>query len=341
MEMDFDAFKIKYQKKEVEEYPNQVNDTPLVSVCVQTYQHAPYIQKCLDGILMQKTDFAYEILLGEDNSSDGTREICIKYAKRHPDKIRFFLHHRENNIAIDDVPSGRFNFMYNLYNAKGRYIAICEGDDYWTDSFKLQKQVDFLENNREYMLTFHDAQIMDEEGKIVTESKLGAARRCDRTQENMAVGVLIPTLTVLFRNVINQYPKEIYKVMNCDTFLFALHGKYGEGKFLSCVKPAVYRKHAGGVWSLKGRSVRVNSAINTNKLLLRVIDRKFSHLIRNKVLRLMLEATYYKKGLYGKVGQYLSSYKYFRLNKQSIKISLVGNYKLIKRTCFINQNKTL
>jgi len=137
----------KYQKVPVREYSNQVNKKPVVSVCVQTYQHVNYIKDCLDGILMQKTTFPSEILLGEDASTDGTREVCIEYAEKYPKKIRLFLHHRKNNIKINGSPTGRFNFLYNLYSARGKYIAICEGDDYWTDPYKLQKQVDFLDVN--------------------------------------------------------------------------------------------------------------------------------------------------------------------------------------------------
>ena len=98
--MSFKEFKNKYQKEPVDHYPTNVLEEPLVSVCVQTYQHADYIEDCLEGILKQKTDFPIEILLGEDASSDGTREICIEYANKYPDKIRLFLHNRENNISI-------------------------------------------------------------------------------------------------------------------------------------------------------------------------------------------------------------------------------------------------
>lgn len=118
-----------------------------MSVCVTTYNHADYIKDCLEGILMQKTEFPIEILLGEDASTDGTREICLEYAKKYPKQIRLLLHHRENNIKINGNPSGRFNFLNNLYSAKGKYIALCEGDDYWTDSLKLQKQVELMEDN--------------------------------------------------------------------------------------------------------------------------------------------------------------------------------------------------
>src|SRR6476619_44433 len=98
--MNFQEFKEKYQHKEIVEYPNKVDDKPMVSVCVQTYQQVNYIKECLESILIQKTDFPFEILLGEDESTDGTREICIEYAKKYPERIRLFLHCRENNIVI-------------------------------------------------------------------------------------------------------------------------------------------------------------------------------------------------------------------------------------------------
>lgn len=160
--MNFEEFKAQYQKVPVEEYFNQVPDKPMVSVCVQTYQHAPYIRECLEGILMQVTDFPYEILLGEDESTDGTREICIEYAQKYPDRIRLFLHHRKNNINILGSPSGRFNSMNNFYSSRGKYIAMCEGDDYWTDSNKLQYQFDYLESHVDYSLHLHSVKYYQE-----------------------------------------------------------------------------------------------------------------------------------------------------------------------------------
>ena len=99
--MNFEEFRNKYQKVPVDEYPNTVLKDipkPMVSCRVSTYMHAPYIKQCLDGVLMQKTEFPFEIVIGEDESNDGTREICIEYAQKYPDKIRLFLHSRENNI---------------------------------------------------------------------------------------------------------------------------------------------------------------------------------------------------------------------------------------------------
>ena len=154
--MIFKEFKQQYQKVPVEHYPHKVKNKPLVSVCVMTYQHKKYIKDCLDGILMQKTDFPFEILLGEDASTNGTREICLEYAKKYSDKIRLFLHKRENNIKYNGNPSGKFNFLYNLFNSKAKYIALCEGDDYWNDPRKLQKQVDILEKNNDLAMCTHE-----------------------------------------------------------------------------------------------------------------------------------------------------------------------------------------
>jgi len=127
---------------------------PLVSICCITYNHRDYIKRALDGFIMQKTDFNYEICLGEDESDDGTREQCQDYAEQYPDKIRLFLRSREDVIKLDGRATGRYNFIATLNECRGKYIAICEGDDYWTDPNKLQKQVDFLEANPDYSVGY-------------------------------------------------------------------------------------------------------------------------------------------------------------------------------------------
>lgn len=139
-----------YIKKPIQEYQNSVLSaisSPKISVLIITYNHADYISDALDSILKQKTSFEFEIILGDDQSTDGTREICIEYAKRFPDKIRLFLHFRENNIKVLGKPCGIFQYIYNMLQARGSYIAISSGDDVWTDPAKLQRQLDYLENN--------------------------------------------------------------------------------------------------------------------------------------------------------------------------------------------------
>ena len=104
------------------------------------------LRDCLDGILMQKTDFPYEIIIGEDGSTDGTREICIEYANKYPNLIRLFLRDRNvSHLTNKDGNDIMLNGKFQKLHARGKYYAPCEGDDYWTDPYKLQKQVDFLE----------------------------------------------------------------------------------------------------------------------------------------------------------------------------------------------------
>src|SRR5690606_30314404 len=127
--------------------------SPMVSVRVATYQHAPYIANCLDSLLMQKTTFPFEIIVGEDESTDGTREICIEYAKKFPDRIRLFLRDRTlSQYIVDGKVVARFNSRWNNMSCRGRYVAICEGDDSWMNPNKLQMQVDFLESNPDYSM---------------------------------------------------------------------------------------------------------------------------------------------------------------------------------------------
>ena len=136
---------------------------PLASVVVTAYQHAPYIRQCLDSILMQETDFPYEIIIGEDGSTDGTREICIEYAKKYPDKIRLFLRDRSLSHYIDlHRNHAMFNVFFCMGKARGKYIAICEGDDYWIDKNKLSIQVKILEKNAKVGLVHSEFHILNE-----------------------------------------------------------------------------------------------------------------------------------------------------------------------------------
>jgi len=127
-------------------------EKPLVSICCVIYNHAPFIRKCLDGFLMQETNFPIEILIHDDCSTDGTTEIIKEYSSKYPDLI-FPLYETENQYSKPGRESMDF---YNYRRAKGKYIAYCEGDDYWTDPLKLQKQVDFMETHNEYSVCFHN-----------------------------------------------------------------------------------------------------------------------------------------------------------------------------------------
>jgi glycosyltransferase involved in cell wall biosynthesis len=125
-----------------------------VSVIIITYNHENFIQEAIESVLSQKTNFIIELIIGEDNSTDKTRSICKEYADRFPEIIRL-LDSKKNLGMIK-------NFIRTITSGQGKYLAICEGDDYWTDTLKLQKQVDFLEANPEYVVCFHRAKVKNE-----------------------------------------------------------------------------------------------------------------------------------------------------------------------------------
>lgn len=235
-----------YQKVPVTECTNSASQQPVVSVCVQTYNHVKYIKVCLDGIIMQKTELPVEILLGEDESNDGTREICIEYANRYPEKIRLFLHSREYNIKINGKPTGRFNFLYNLSKARGKYIALCEGDDYWTDPLKLQKQVEFLEENPEYSMCFHRVNVVDEDTMDEPKQLYDFLEEKDYTGQELIRRWTVPTCSVIFRRaLINNNSFTHPGIIYGDLLLFLSCAEKGKIRCLSD-NMATYRRHSLG-----------------------------------------------------------------------------------------------
>ncbi len=135
---------------------------PLVSICCLTYNHEPFIRDALDGFLAQKTNFPYEILIYDDASTDRTQDIIREYAAGWPDLIRPILQTENQYSKGVTNPSGAFNFP----RVRGKYIAMCEGDDYWTDPHKLQMQVDFLEKHPDCTLCIHSARVLTIDGSF-------------------------------------------------------------------------------------------------------------------------------------------------------------------------------
>lgn len=132
----------------------------LLTVRCLTYNHAPYIRRCLEGLVGQKTNFRFEVMVHDDASTDGTADIVREFAQKYPDIIKPILE-TENLHSKRDGSLERVTYT----SLKGKYIAWCEGDDYWTDEHKLQKQVDFLEQNPDFVLACTDYALVDDEGK--------------------------------------------------------------------------------------------------------------------------------------------------------------------------------
>lgn len=130
---------------------------PLVSISCITYNHEPFIRQCLDGFLMQKCDFEYEILIHDDASTDGTQDIIKEYQDKYPEIVKpIFQIENQLSKGVRAI-----NATFNYPRAQGKYIALCEGDDYWTDPLKLQKQVDFLNSTNDCVASAHPSKFVD------------------------------------------------------------------------------------------------------------------------------------------------------------------------------------
>jgi glycosyltransferase involved in cell wall biosynthesis len=250
---NLDINKIQKQQQEYLSIEKGINKIqPQVSIFITAYQHVRYIAECLESILMQKISFPLEIVIGEDGSIDGTQDICMKYALLLPDKIRLFLRDRKQTAIYDE--KGRFvksiNGILTSLACRGQYIAICEGDDYWTDPHKLQKEFDFLESNQGYGLVHTNLDVYYEETNSFkrtihsdNDSKLQGS-----IFENLLIENPIATLTTMFRT---EYLKRIIldqmnRFKMSDLFLWLEIAKHSKIGYINDVT-AVYRVHPSSV----------------------------------------------------------------------------------------------
>jgi glycosyltransferase involved in cell wall biosynthesis len=207
----------------------------IVSVCMITYNHEKFISQAIEGALMQKTDFPIELIIGEDCSTDRTREICVEYQQKHPEIIKLQL--PEKNMGM--IP----NFITTLSVCAGKYIALCEGDDYWTDPCKLQKQVDFLKKNVEYVLCFHKVKI--DSMNQTDQALFTTCEEREYSSYEIYDKWTIPTCSVVFRNIIDKI-KWHENVVFGDIFLFLSLMEYGKA-YCYDFMGGVYRKHPTGM----------------------------------------------------------------------------------------------
>lgn len=257
----------------------------MVSVIVPTYQHAPFIAHCLDGILGQKTDFPVEVLVGEDESIDGTREICQRYAAAHPERIRLFLRSRKDVMVILGRPTGRANLLDLLAASRGTYVALCEGDDYWTDPLKLRKQVDALETDPGAAGCFTDA--WNEQGGRRTSYMDGIyAEKPTKpvlTERDMVMNTNIPSCTILFRRAhVVDLPEVFKRSAVADTLLYVQLTRYGHLLYLP-EHTAVRTVHKGGIHSLSSRLHRVQVKEQVWPMLDEMTEGRYTELLAHRL----------------------------------------------------------
>ena len=224
---------------------------PKLSILVPTYNHGKFISQMLEGALGQITDFDYEIVIGDDASTDDNALIIKDFANKFPDKIRAFLHPKNLGPAEPRELGGKNNVGFLFSQCKGKYIALCEGDDYWTDSLKLQKAYDFLENNKEYVLCHHQLEVIYQDNSAIhgfnPENQRDTSNLEDLLRDE---SWFLGTASTVFRNVFKQgMPDWWWKTASGDLGIFIEVAKYGKLKYFP-KSMGCYRKHSGGMTNI-------------------------------------------------------------------------------------------
>lgn len=258
---------------------------PKVSVSIITYNHERFIAQAIDSALMQRAGFDYEILIGEDDSSDGTREIVRRYKEQYPDKIRLFLNDRKDVIYIDGRPTGRWNLVNNLRHARGEYVAWLEGDDYWTCPQKLQRQVDLMESHRDYAFCFHAVMrcYEDEGGRL--KVPISSLSRNTYTIRDLLDRNFVTACSVLFRNgLFGEFPAWYYTVPMGDWPLHILNAEHGNIGYIDEFM-AVYRVHSGGIRSSAAPMDKLRSYITLLEAVGQHLGPEYRQTLNNSLAR--------------------------------------------------------
>ncbi|MGA2790369.1 MAG: glycosyltransferase [Candidatus Bathyarchaeia archaeon] len=248
---------------------------PRVSVLMITYNHEHFIKQALESALAQNTNFEYEIVVGEDCSTDRTRSIIVQYEQTHSDKVRLLL--RNKNLGMVR------NFITTFRECRGEYVAILEGDDYWTSPLKLQRQVSFLEAYNDYSMSFHKALLVGEEGG--REPSLSSQdpgkeplrvfpadlHKSTFSLEDLLISNFIPASSMVFRNYSHgKLPDMFSRFSFIDWPLAIFIAEHGKISFLNEIMSA-YRYHSRSAW-------RIKSAVERTESTIEMLDRVNAHL---------------------------------------------------------------
>ena len=214
-----------------------------VSVAMATYQHERFLAEAIESVLNQRTDFDFELVIGEDCSPDRTREVAAKYAAQHPGRIRLLL--QERNVGLTR------NLSETIQKCDGEYVAWLEGDDYWTSSDKLQRQADYLDQNTDCAWCFTRAEVVDESGRVIDSPPAVRVVQAKYALRDYLSRIFQPrACTVMFRHrLFPKFPDWFYAQPTADMPLHVLNAQHGLIGFVDEIM-AAYRIHPGGVWSM-------------------------------------------------------------------------------------------
>ncbi|GLU51115.1 glycosyltransferase family 2 protein [Dyadobacter frigoris] len=273
-----------------------------VSVVILTFNQAAFIGKTIESALNQTTNFDYEILVGDDFSTDGARDIILDYQNRYPGKVKAVLHSK--NLG----QNGLFNTIETLKLADGKYIAPLDGDDYWTDVTKLQKQVDFMDSHPDYSACFHNALITYEDGSPSVEVNPPDQKKKIEMEDLIGEDEIwfMATSAVMFKNHLMYYPEWFLKSTSGDIPRYVILAKNGPIGYVPGVM-SVYRKNKGGA-SFKDhyRDVRfLRNRIMMYKGINEETNHQFDKSLRKNIARyyrMLLDAKQMSRSYFRKAG---------------------------------------
>ncbi len=284
----------------------------MVSVYCLAYNHGKYIKDALEGFVNQVTDFEYEVFVHDDASTDNTVELILEYARKYPDIIKPI-------IQTENKYSQGISIFYNYIFPKmsGKYIAACEGDDYWCERDKLQKQIDFLENNEDYVACAHDSIVLDyrKDDRILFSSRRKSGQISMR--EIVDWKCIFQSASLVYRRRMRDIP-QLRSINGMGDYSFALQMR-DCGKIYYMKEPmSVYRVNVEGSWSMR------NSDRNRNACTMIEILEEFDSLSAGKYRRLIQ-----RKEDELNIGIYYRENDLEQLKKMgSVRIAHSGNIKL-------------
>jgi len=217
-----------------------------VSVFMVAYDHEKYISQAIEGVLKQKTEYSVKLIIGEDCSTDSTREIVTRYKEKYPERIELIT--SECNVGMMN------NYTRTLNACNGRYVALCEGDDEWTDDRKLQKQIDFLESHPDYVMCTHAVRTIFV--NVKEKDPFVKPMRTSTFDDTIIHGHFIPTLSVVFRRSALPVIPDWYKELlwgDVPLYLLVLH--HGKNYYMDDVM-GLKRKHPGGITQVASRNTK-------------------------------------------------------------------------------------
>jgi len=246
-----------------------------VSVCTITYNHEAYIAEAVESALKQQTNFEYEIVIGEDCSTDRTRQILTELRDRHPDKIHLLL--QEKNLGPNR------NMVDVLKLCRGQYVAFLDGDDYWTCSHKLQRQVDFLDAHPQVAICAHRYRLMyNNDPQDLKNHDSPREKEIGTLGDFLNEYYVQPCTMMVRRCLIQVFPDWIYDIKSLDTCLQVFCLQHGDVGFINEVM-AVYRIHQDGIWSGSTREERLKWRIVAHEALNKHLSWQYNRVFKQKI----------------------------------------------------------